>query len=57
MDHNSEKIFGQAIKESKVNRELLTISTKEVAWDDQSRVYKNSSPKYIEKAEIEVCKD
>ncbi len=48
---NSEKILGQAIKESKVNRELLTISTKGgVAWDDQSRVYKNSSPKYIEKA-------
>ena len=48
---NSEKILGKAIKESKINRDLLTISTKGgVAWDEQARVYKNSSPKYIEKA-------
>ena len=48
---NAEKILGHAIKESKVNRNLLTISTKGgVAWDEQNRVYKDSSPKYIEKA-------
>ena len=48
---NAEKILGHAIKESKVNRDLLTISTKGgVAWDTQCRVYKDSSPAYIEKA-------
>tara|TARA_A100001388_G_scaffold40448_1_gene25822 strand:+ start:445 stop:1386 length:942 start_codon:yes stop_codon:yes gene_type:complete len=48
---NAEKILGHAIKESKVNRDLLTISTKGgVAWDEQSRIYKDSSPSYIEKA-------
>tara|TARA_B100001989_G_scaffold67822_1_gene45981 strand:- start:2419 stop:3360 length:942 start_codon:yes stop_codon:yes gene_type:complete len=48
---NAEKILGHAIKESKVNRNLLTISTKGgVAWDEQNRVYKDSSPNYIEKA-------
>ncbi len=48
---NAEKILGHAIKDSKVNRDLLTISTKGgVAWDEQCRVYKDSSPAYIEKA-------
>jgi len=48
---NAEKILGHAIKESKINRDLLTISTKGgVAWDQQCRVYKDSSPAYIEKA-------
>ena len=48
---NAEKILGHAIKESKINRDLLTISTKGgVAWDQQCRVYKDSSPSYIEKA-------
>ena len=46
--HSDGKILGKAIKESKINRDLLTISTKGgIAWDEQARVYKNSSPKYI----------
>lgn len=48
---NAEIILGKAIKESKLDRELLTISTKGgVAWDEKLRTYRDSSPSYIENA-------